>query len=634
MAKQNVSFVERNLEKLVLGATALVFLAVMYFYGIQSPNTVEVRGEALGPSEFYRQLEQQADQARRTLANAQPTPGGDDDQLEAFRRDYSIPTQMPEAFAQMHYEVPRVQQVRLEGKVELAEILAPAQPVLRHGRAYANVPPPVTLRPTESEVRSQELSEPRDLYWVTVTSAIFNDLQRNEFISANYALDKLDLHVVDIEMQRQVLLPSGQWSEPVIVYGYQPLRYVPPKRRVPVMEDPQAPGRYVLSRQDVEEWLREYIRKLPIDSDEARGELLRFDFQKLLGRESELFWEVPRELPELGIDLGNGYGLTLPQEQERGRQPSGRAKAAEDLRKAERLIGKGDQLTASELDEIRELLDDVLTNEEAREAQTDDAEELLKEVQPQLENLAQARAQREEAGLGPPVEAMWQTDLSAQPGQTYRYRVRVLAKSNYLDQADKLKDIQQAGIVLREGNWSEWSEPLEVPPAEYIWLSEISEDGTAAEIDMVEWSEGSWQPASGTGSGQVRIGESVAFEARGHDFEFDAVLVDIERNYPYSVREERRGGREVIYRQPQPTSRIVLVDVTGRTYQRIAAADEEDRRQVLSAIKAEERRREELKERERSGGGGGERRGLGIGRPTGQEEGGGSGYRDLLNPNK
>ncbi len=70
MAKQNVGFGERHLEKLVFGAAGAVLAGVAFMYLVQDPYKLEVGGQSVNPAGFYTQLDEQAQRMQQALKNA------------------------------------------------------------------------------------------------------------------------------------------------------------------------------------------------------------------------------------------------------------------------------------------------------------------------------------------------------------------------------------------------------------------------------------------------------------------------------------------------------------------------------------------------------------------------------------
>ena len=75
MAKQNVSFIERHLEKIVAGVAGAILLFALATNVVMSPHTAEVGDEVLGPASFYGEVAREAENARERLRGAKPPAG-------------------------------------------------------------------------------------------------------------------------------------------------------------------------------------------------------------------------------------------------------------------------------------------------------------------------------------------------------------------------------------------------------------------------------------------------------------------------------------------------------------------------------------------------------------------------------
>src|SRR5438045_131300 len=60
MAKQNVTFIERHVEKIIVGVCGAVFVGACAMYLVQSPHRVQ----SMDPVQFYTQFRSSADQTR------------------------------------------------------------------------------------------------------------------------------------------------------------------------------------------------------------------------------------------------------------------------------------------------------------------------------------------------------------------------------------------------------------------------------------------------------------------------------------------------------------------------------------------------------------------------------------------
>lgn len=97
---------------------------------------------------------------------------------------------------------------------------------------------------------------------------------------------------------------------------------------------------------------------------------------------------------------------------------------------------------------------------------------------------------------------LWMHDLEVEPGKTYRYRMRVVLNNPAFGRQAYLIDDQKA---LAEkptlaGEWSAWTEPVEVLPDTCFFVTSASEgtglSGPRANVSMYKFYYGYWREAS------------------------------------------------------------------------------------------------------------------------------------------
>src|ERR1051325_6025198 len=125
MAKQNVTYLERHLEKFVIAGCGAVLLAVVYLYLVASPHSVTVNGVAMGPRDFYEQFKTKGEQELLKLKTAQPP--ADQKPIDATAIiNPKTSEKIPGTFVvAVGYPSPAVPQVAagVHGQVELAQLL-------------------------------------------------------------------------------------------------------------------------------------------------------------------------------------------------------------------------------------------------------------------------------------------------------------------------------------------------------------------------------------------------------------------------------------------------------------------------------------------------------------------------------
>ena len=600
MAKQNVSLVERHVEKLIVGVAGATLLAVMVFYVILSPHKAELGGEQLGPKKFYAALRERADNTRARMGSAPPDSVG----LEAvpdglFDPPPPAPTRIAVAPVPLNPAVPELEVTqRALRTVKLAEVLAPSKPVVTTGRASARIPEPVEQYVGQAAPLQPEAGFllPADWHWVTICAAISRKAQREVFQAAGYApKQRRELVVAEVQAERRQRLPDGQWGPPEVVRPYVPRRVTGPTE-VQLFKQEDA---YSITA-DARAVIDSYHRTLGTDVDQAG--IVRPAFQEFLAGEGEdpdyrWAWTVPKTLESrdgIEIDLKDEeYGIYFLDEEDStrltaglaGRRPgadaaragtsgtdafdaAGMRRVKDNLSKASEAIGKQDYLEADRL------LQEVVADPAASELDKANAEKLRKDhrldiERAQYEQDAKERERQETRAtvLGPEAEPLWVNDTTVEPGKTYSYRLRLQAVNPYAGWANDLENPKDAGKVVVDGQWSQWSDPITVKPTKYLFFTSAKEDEKAARVEVYEWSEGDWD----NGNTWVKVGQTVAFKKGRTEFNYDALVLDIDFERPYRDRKEGRDGRISYY--DKATAALTLVNSRGEVEERIAVAD-------------------------------------------------------------
>ncbi|NLX21812.1 MAG: hypothetical protein GXY55_09100 [Phycisphaerae bacterium] len=646
MAKQNVTMIERHLEKIIIGAAGAVVLVIFVLYVVGSPNAVEVDGRKLGPDQFYTEMRTRAEQARATMQQGQldinPSAGIKVPDINQQRSPYDylgLPKEFTVAFVPPAPDIPSIADEDRPDSIQLAKILPPRPLVATVGRAFARLPDSILVRPgsTGGDVQPPPPIT-QEYHWVALFSAVHRKEQRDEFERVRYAPDRQKLLVAVVEAERQVLLPTGAWSEPEMVTGYSP-RKIPVRATVPLHR--QDDGTYAILDAD-RQYIQDYLTLL--DSPAGQEEILRPQFQEFL--ENRWFaWEVPKQLPGLSVQLAD-YGAMLPTEDEgptprrtveptaaprtatpsrrttgrdfgggRGRFPGpdgappvaprasvtpspGDAPAARAGRaEITRLFREADEaITKQEFIQARDLLEQVIQNPDASSKQVEDAQSRLLRIQQDVDRaereLFLAEERRRLAGeqdVGEDVDPFWLTDLRIIPGKTYRYRVRLLVFNQYVGLANRLENADDAGKVTLAGEWSEWSDPVQVQPVRYLFITKAANANTAT-LEIREWVRGEWK----MGFGDRQVGELAAFSTGGDEFVYGAIVAGVNDQYTYQERSVGRDGA-ISYRERQ-TAAAILLTADGDVAEHVVARDAVLKRDLLSQIKKEQALREQLDE--------------------------------------
>lgn len=650
MAKQNVTFIERHLEKVVVGVCGAALLAVAWLYVINSPNVVLVAGEALGPKDYYARFDEAAARAankaksenpktrekpKETLLTKNPRPYevlGLPDRLVAF----VPPSPKPPAGVGPG--------IIATGNIQLAEILPPLRPVLTTGHAQAILPEPhiEVVGDPSSERPAPSVAAPvsQDHTWVAVLSAVDRKGQRDRFQAAKYPVLRQSLMITEVQAERQELRADGQWGEPEAVTGFATLAVQGPNTLKRVMNEEAG---YEEIPPDQIQLLEDFRKKF--ESYEKEQEILRPAIQKCLGDEWWQ-WTLPRTLPgypdtdltEEGVKYLEVSKKTKPTPKStpktaplgpgtpgqggpgagapggRNRQPRGRAaapatpppsaaapppsektreadankQAIEAYKQAEKAFKGGEFIKGAKL------LEPVIENKLTPEAQLERAEKLLASYQDkidQAQNLQQRRQEqrivRATLNYGPDIDPLWVTDTSVTPGKVYRYRLRVVALNAFAGLERMVVDPKDATKVVLTSSWSEWSDPIAVRPDRHLFFRQAA-DRASAQFEIQQFTGGTWRSS---GNAKVAVGQPLTTGSGKSKMAFGAVVVDVGLHVPF--KERVIAGKAVDYRDvAQGTETLTLVNARGEVEERYAAAD------VLSAREFQNKKAEEQRVRE------------------------------------
>ena len=276
-----------------------------------------------------------------------------------------------------------------------------------------------------------------------------------------------------------------------------------------------------------------------------------------------------------------------------GDAPAARAGRAEITR----LFREADEaITKQEFIQARDLLEQVIQNPDASSKQVEDAQSRLLRIQQDVDRaereLFLAEERRRLAGeqdVGEDVDPFWLTDLRIIPGKTYRYRVRLLVFNQYVGLANRLENADDAGKVTLAGEWSEWSDPVQVQPVRYLFITKAANANTAT-LEIREWVRGEWK----MGFGDRQVGELAAFSTGGDEFVYGAIVAGVNDQYTYQERSVGRDGA-ISYRERQ-TAAAILLTADGDVAEHVVARDAVLKRDLLSQIKKEQALREQLDE--------------------------------------
>jgi len=584
MAKQNISFLERYVEKIVVGFTGIILLGTAIFYTpyINTPNKINVDGEFCAPEEFYSRIKAQADTLRTRVKSADVDLKETLSEIKNVAFELSpykasnLPLRIDQAFAAPNPPVPDIGDIlrKKAGKIKLADILPPVKILVTTGYAQGTFPeiqkPGLTLTPARRADNLQPL--PEDHHWATLMAVVDRKKQRDIFSQAKYESHMLEMIVTGIELERQEVLPDGGFGESKIVRPYSERIDTPPPSVVPVTLQ----NDIFTIREETKDQINLYRDTLATRPDQIS--ILRSPFQEYLEKD-KLMWsrDIPRKIEDFDIDLEdeeNEYGIIFPPEKEDDSDTSRKSDLArikqsrEDMIKAKEALEKGDFL------EMEKYLLEVKQNSSATDKLTEEADTLLETYEKKIQVARQIEERRlaeldklKNQRLGDDADLLWANDVKVVPGKTYRYRARLLAFNQYFSMMNKLEDPQRdAGKVILSGQWSEWSDPVTIKPDRYLFCIGTKDNGKTVRLEVARFVDGSWR----TGTRELNTGQPIVFSYRGYDYHYDGIIVDIKTNLPYRMRKEQRD--KIVYLDKN-TDAISLINSRGETEDRIVLDD-------------------------------------------------------------
>ncbi len=646
MAKQNVTFVERHLEKMVAGTAGAVLLFVLVTNVLLSPHAVDTGGESRPPGAFYAAVADQAAETQRRMQTASGIPSEVKQKSDEMRKKIGTvaapyPLELPVAAVPLSPPIPQVgggpgPGIKIDAKVQMAEILPPTQPILTVGKAAARLALPRIEAPdSTADTSADDLDTTKDLHWVTGAGVIDRKTQRAMFERADYLSDRRELIVAEVRVERREQMPSGLWGEPVVIRPYASRRI----EAKPSVEIVPEGGSYVVSTLD-----GDYIGKLRqmLEGKDAQAQILRPPFQSFLvdtePREDDTAeWQIPTvlkapdgtEVNMAGTDFGvvffdedgeplpapgttSGFMTADPRQRpgakprppRPGADPATGAPAVnftkqlQEIRKqATELIPDKKTLQAKDVAKVLEIRDRITALAglpDLNMQQKKQVDDLNKDYQIVFEQAEMAARRQQGSGSPdqqlPDLDPFWFTDNTVEPGKTYQYRTCAVAMNQYAGMATRVWNVDDARKLLIQGQWSEWSKAVTVPPAKYMFVTEVPSDGGRVAVELCRWERGTWEKIQTS----LLPGERVAANKGKDLFDYGAILLSADPLRPF-VKRTPQGKSDAVKYAPENTGAVVLVNAQGDIEEHFVSEDAERRKEVNQRIARDKQRRDAAK---------------------------------------
>lgn len=504
MKTKGITFWELHVEKLVLGAAALVFLAFLVLQVITNPTTVEVGGTEYTPRNVDEAVVEQARQLQAKISNEARSPVEDlappVRSAEMFRNRL-LPTVTGELAVVQARVYPRpadVEQVDREFRV--AELPATSQPVVRQ---YADALLPGTVEQFEELADVlPEPPEPPDIFFQTIAArldyaSILKELRKEdpdgEKLTVPQSWYGETLPIVDVVVERQEQA-NGGWTNTTLLspipgqYTYRPEiesedEPINATRRDAILLELAQPNAQQMLAQPPfyptlsNAWIHPFSAQFePAQEEDTEiGRLLR----RVTLAQEEL-QALEKRMRDAGVSLDpdeddderNGGGGSPG-----GPDPSGGPGAPDPTG------GSGAGSMSGPGGTAGDQIDERLAERWRRDRRT--LLERIRNWERELETLGYSAEPPPARTLNLSEDDeidLWVHDIAAEPEATYRYRMKVRLYNPFFARRLNLVEEQQqlAGEFTMDTPWSEWSDPVHIQPRRVIYIVNASPAGRAA----------------------------------------------------------------------------------------------------------------------------------------------------------
>ncbi|MEQ8770096.1 MAG: hypothetical protein RIB60_06265 [Phycisphaerales bacterium] len=511
MKIKGVNPIERHIEKIVLLIVGVVFLGVVAMQFLVNPNQIDVGGGNMANpgDELFAELDRKANALKGQIED--PNPSMPDVQqaslLDAYEEGMSAPASVDSTLAAW-LDRPSglddlgggsVEQLLATGAIQQLDVPAPTAPI---AAAQWNTLDPFAASawPGLGGVRSG--NAPADFVGVSV-EGVFPGPQLLEALTEveegrrpipRKLWQRGGIAILDVQVERQRLTADGTWTaaqaitpagpdamaelsaepDPEVVMTLvravvdEPGAILTPNYPPTISGDPWVPP--TAAQERAARWANQ------AEADRIRATIARLEEEIGSGGRTTRSTTTTRD-PGSGRNPG-GTTRTSPTRTNRpntDRQDEAKRRQIERLEERLAELGFGDED------------DDPRTTRTVRRPATDPG----RYVDPRTVDdprSAPRSAPRRPAGrsdapalLGAELP-IWAHDLSARPGETYRYRLRAVVnnplygREALLDPDDPAQQALAKQAVV-EGDWSEWTDPIEVPRRKYLFVRGVSEGG-------------------------------------------------------------------------------------------------------------------------------------------------------------
>jgi len=667
MKLKDITYLEKNFEKFLGGIAVLVIALAVWYYGLNTPNIVEINRQQVGPAQVDQIVLTEAQRLRGQL---------DSDEVAAPLKNLTVPDYTENFVGKLNQTPAPDSDFPLalgtksfegdEGGPGIDNLIPPyhepdiPEPAIVAARADMGAIAPEEVEANDDLKEFFGAKAPFDEAWVSVVGQfdmkqMMKELTQpaddeHQMIPPAWWQDTFA--IVDVQLARQTMKPDGTWPAddqfeivepmpgrisfrgvPRQLSGQQATAYlqaindyrsdiiqpafyelVGAQWQPPEAIDEEA----VAAAGDVEEQVREIKRQLRIKTGRLR--IIDKQIDRLQNRGGRSGGSSPRA-PVGGLEgvsgefgeFGPGAGGAAPRPQQQ--RPSGTNRLLE--KRLERLNTQRDE-AVQELKELEAKLQELTTGESPDAGRTDRrrATSTPRTGRPRGGEFARGEfgefgpggefggefGEYGEFGPGGPESGarptrprsrdglnimnvdtvdLWASDMTAEPGKTYRYKMRVTVvnvlfnKSNMPEAQAKRHEKK----FLIDSGWSGWSKPAKLEKTMHFFASSASPQPAPgqATFDVFKFHGGQWLRQEFT----VKPGDPIGgvasvtdpFGQRSEvDFSTGSFLVDINFNY---VIPSRLGNMS------RKTQMIMIMDEGEMMTRRVDADKNSEQRDSL-----------------------------------------------------
>ncbi len=457
MAKKDVSFVDKHLEKVILGVCAAGFIGAVYFGFAGGRFNVNERS----PTELIQAANEAAEQAKQAVQSARYNPPRKEtetdpknDPVAQLAEWYgpeakgllgmaNLPKDMPRAGA---FGPPLVSIMRTapEDRRNLAKFVAPDLPVLASGRStfrFLRSKPELNLfdpRATEDQTTGKVVTT----NWVSVAAQVDLVEQQSKFLAERYPEGAV-LQIAKVHLQRRdVNDPSGTWED---VNTYLPFQEAA-RPTVTISPDGRVRVQGVESYRNLLDEMRDAIVLTPLAQYQSGGDKVELPAVPYLDEPPERESSNSPVAPNPGrfskkwLDWSNAAL--------KGRRPFKEVDPFAALVLARGVVGLPG-VPEKDVAAAQAILD-----------------RLPEKLPRDLRTFAKS-SPRDPRRLMPILAH----DITAIPGHTYVYRIRYEAVNMFAGNTAELRNPRDAQRITVFSDWSPESRPVEIKSDTYFYVT-------------------------------------------------------------------------------------------------------------------------------------------------------------------